>query len=646
MSLSFGKNKELSVSKLNVDGFDKLTDNQKQLVYHLSKAGEYGHRIYLEQRFEKLNNSMMDVFKSIYENFDKESNQDLFSRFEETFMTFIFHNGIYHSYSGRKIEPLFSLDEFDQLVKSATSCKQSSCAKNEVIDSIKSYIFEEIKYGLGQEQGFYSKNMTEDKMKEYISKNFTQTTDRPSYGISSTFSLNEKGEVIENKFSTQGREKEIILKIVDELNEALKYTEGEHQHKSIEHLIKFYETGDPKYYDLHSIEWVQDKDSDIYYVHGFIETYLDPLKMCGSFESIVGFKDPEKTKVVNLITDNIQYFEDNMPVHPDFKKEEAVGLSASSIQVVSCAGEAYPVLPLGINLPNSDWVREKYGSKSVNLDNVAGNRANKDKVYKEFYLPEYFEQLMEYGQHSNTLHTDLHEITGHGSGRTLPETPNGALGEFESIIEEARADLAALYHIADPKIQEFGIIPDNFNVEKYAETQYVMYFTNALINQLKRVPEGDDLKQTHMRNRHLISSWLLNYCTSGEMEMVENDGKHFVKVNSVPLVRKYLGILLGEVQRIKSEGDYKFAHMLVSTYGTKINSEMHKEATQRYESLSLPSFIGFETPILLKDDNGVKLGYVDNFIERSMDLIYKVSDHKNKKDLTFKINTKKSKYKH
>lgn len=625
MSISFVHNKELTVSPLKVEGFDDLDSKTKSLIYHLSMAGEYGNKLYYKQRFNKLNHLLITYFEKIYTKLTNNKDlvsDDLFDLFQETFMTYIFHNGVYHSYSGQKIEPLFSREQFDQLLSTIHNCTQNDCLNSENTQLLTQYLFDEITHTMGQEQTFYDKDITKEQIKTYVDKNYTSGKEQPEHAINSMFKLNDKGEIVEQKFKQNGLESETIDKIIEHLNMAMHYAENEKQALSIQHLVDFYNTGDPAYFDKHSIAWLQDNDSEVFYIHGFIETYLDPMKMCGSFESVVGFKNKEKTAIVEKITDNIQYFEDQMPVDKNFKKEKAVGLSASSIQVISSAGEAYPVLPLGICLPNSDWIREKHGSKSVNLANVVRDSKTKELVFNEFYLPEYLENLRKYSEHSSSLHTDLHEITGHGSGRTLPHVKANALGEYESVIEEARADLAALYHLADPKLIDMGIIPAEFDINQYAQTQYVIYLTNGLVNQLKRVQKGQNLKQTHMRNRQLISSWLINNIHESDMSFTTVNGKHFVTVNSVDNVRERFGILLSEIQRIKSEGDFEQAKHLVEKYGTAVNDIVHQEVIKRYEKLDLPSFIGFETPLIQPTNNNgetdYQLAYADNFIERSV----------------------------
>ena len=401
--------------------------------------------------------------------------------------------------------------------------------------------------------------------------------------------------------------------IVKHLQLALKYTENEEQYLSIKTLIQFYKTGTAEDFDAHSLAWVKDQESEIFFINGLIESYDDPKGVGCTFESVVAFKNPEQTEKVNNIIKNIQWFENNMPVEARFKKSKAAGLSASSVTVAGMAGATSPTLPLGICLPNSDWIRAQHGSKSVNLANVHNARGDSEEGLKtEFFFDMYMEGITKYGSMAGSLHTDLHEVAGHGSCKSLEGVSNEGLDIYYSVIEEARADLVGLYFINCPELIEFGILDDDVDLKLFGDTQYVSYITNGALLQLRRVDLGSNLAQPHLRNRQLISNWVLEKAQESKcVELVTVDGKTYAALNDFNKLRELFGELLSEIQRIKSTGDYNSAKAIVEKYGTIVDYDKHEQVINRAEKLNPPSLYGFTTPIYtpVVDEKGDIIDY-------------------------------------
>jgi hypothetical protein len=405
--------------------------------------------------------------------------------------------------------------------------------------------------------------------------------------------------IIEEIISENGLYSEYVTRINKELRLALQYTENKEQHKSIETLINFYENGSAESFDEHSLSWVEDKESEIFFINGLIESYDDPKGVACTFESIVAFKNPEQTEKVNRIIENIQWFENNMPVDARFKKDKANGLSASSVTVAGMAGATSPSLPLGICLPNSDWIRAQYGSKSVNLLNVHNARGDSEKDLKaEFFLNIYLDSITKYGSTSGSLHTDLHEVAGHGSCQTMEGVSNDDLDIYYAVIEEARADLVGLYFINQPELIEFGILDDDVDLKEFGLAQYVSYITNGSMLQLRRVELGANLAQPHLRNRQLISNWMLEQAQESKcVERVTIDSKSFITINDFDKCRELFGELLAKIQDIKSTGDFNTAKLMVETYATKVDYDLHEQVINRVDKINPPSTYGFTTPI-------------------------------------------------
>jgi len=621
---------DIAIVKLDTEGFSSLDSRTKRLAYHLSEAGMWGKVIGLTQG-SSANLIVIPALIHMYKHLDKET--EAFKQVRDSLFMLFAHGGLYHTTTGEKLTLPLDSEQFDVL------CSNVYCSLAAL--SIEIFLFENDTYNLPlyrtvQKDGvdvvkqsgvnFYAGLTTEEVIafrKEAYPKH--DNDEIPPYGFNEKLLKNHlTGEIKREVIFADGLYGRYVKEIIKELKLALNYTENEKQHASIETLITFYETGDAADFDKHCVAWTQDQDSSIYFVNGLIESYKDPLGVACNFESLVAFKNPAQTAKVKRIIDNIQWFEDNLPFDKRFKKDKAVGLSASSINVISMAGETSPVLPLGINLPNSDWIRKKFGSKSVTLSNVDSSRSSYDvPLTKALYLDKYQDLIKRYGNETGILHTDLHEIAGHGSGKVLDGVNSDVLSTYYSVIEECRADLVALYYIPDEKLKEIGVFAEDVNVRDAAMAKYVAYFTNGAIGQLRRVRFGADLTQAHFRNRQVISTWLLEKAKPEQMAMVVKDGQYFIEVNDLDGVRVLVGQLLAEVQRIKSEGDFNAAKALVETYGTKVNRLVHKEVLERVSGLGLATVVGFMTPILTPNGDDIVIEYQEDFLTQQIELFEK-----------------------
>lgn len=610
---------DIAIVELNTEGFDNLTDIQKKLAYHLSEAGLWGKRIALDQ-CSRHNLPLMTALVNLYKQTPVENTVK--NTLGETLFVLFAHNGIYHTMSGERLALPLTLEMLEQV-------KDVYLADYEVVKSILSdktipefRTVQKAGVDVVKESGMnFYENLTTEEVMAFREANDPKVEGKkvPPFGFNERLVKQADGSIIRETICETGLHGKYVQEIVKSLRKALEFTESDEQYNSIKTLITCYETGSAEDFDKHCIAWVQDKDSDIYFINGLIESYKDPLGVGCNFESIVAFKDPKQTAKVEKIIEFIQYFEDNLPVDARFKKEKATGLSASSINVVSMAGETSPSLPLGVNLPNSDWIREDYGSKSVTLSNVDSSRNTYDiPLKKALYLARYQDVIDRYGNETGVLHTDLHEIAGHGSCKVLPGVSADDLSTYYSVIEECRADSVALYYVADPKLKEIGVFGEDVNVEEAALAKYVAYLTNGAIGQLRRVKLGNDLTQAHFRNRQIISTWVLEHADKDKISMVVENGAHYIKVEDVQYAQEMFGKLLAEIQRIKSEGDFEAAKALVETYGTKVNQEIHKEVLSRIEKLNLASVVGFITPELNETELSVNISNPDNFLEQKI----------------------------
>jgi len=612
---------DIVILQLNTEGFEKLSEKQKNLAYHLAQAGLWGRCISLDQGSE-YNLPLMNALIELYGKVDKGSILD--KQIHDSLFILFTHNGIYHSTSGEKL-PIPLTENALELYKDK---------EPELVETIKSIWFSnKIKQFrtvqtdgvdvVTQSGGNFYKNLTSDEVKAFRQENYPQVSgdEIPPFGFNERIVKDTNGVIEREIISENGLYGSYVKQIIESLSKALEFTENKKQHQSISTLIDFYKTGDAFDFDKHCVAWTQDKDSDVYFINGLIESYEDPLGIGCTFESIVAFKNPLQTAKVNKIIDNIQWFENNLPFDKSFKKDKAVGLSASSISVISMAGDTSPSLPLGINLPNSDWIRKKHGSKSVNLENVSSSRSSYEVQLREaLFQKKYHSALEKYGTLTNNLHTDLHEIAGHGSGKVLEGVNTEVIGAYYSTIEEARADLVALYFMADKNLKDLGVYDQDINVEEAALAQYVSYLTNGAFGQLRRVDLGNDLTQAHFRNRQLIALWVLDNSDSSKVRLVEENGTHYVEVNDVDYVKNMFGKLLAKVQNIKSTGDFEAAKELVMKYGTKVNQDLHAEIIERIKKLDMPKVVGFVTPMLIEKDNSVVIEQSTNFFEQQMQL--------------------------
>lgn len=608
---------DIAVTQLNTEGFEKLNDKQKNLAYYLGQAGLWGRFISLDQGCEH-NVNMFKTLIALRKLVSEGS--EVYSQVHNSLLMMFAHNGVYHSTTGEKLElPLnqnsltaFKVEapELVQYLEDmwfSGAIRQWRTVQKDGVDVV------------AESGGNFYKGLTTDDVKEWRKKNYPQMqgNEVPPFGFNERLYKDAEGNIVREVISVNGLYGEYVRKIVENLESALEFAENEKQLKSLQTLIDFYYSGDAKDFDKHCVAWVEDKDSSIYYINGLIESYDDPLGIGCGFESIVAFKNPIQTAKVEKIIEHIQWFENNMPFDDKFKKEKAVGLSASSVSVISMAGETSPTLPLGINLPNSDWIRGKHGSKSVNLENSASSRSSFEGGLRQaMYLPKYHALMEKNLNLTNGLHTDLHEIAGHGSGKVLDGVNTDVLGEFYSIIEECRADLVALYFMSDEKLQDFGIYDKSVNVPEAAMAQYVAYLSNGAFGQLRRIQSGDELTQAHFRNRQLIALWVLEHADKSKVSLVEKDGNVFVEVNDIGHVKDLFGQLLYKIQAIKSTGDFEQARNLVMTYGTKINKEYQKQIHQRVSMLGMPNTVCFMTPVLTKVGETVQLSQVEGFYEQ------------------------------
>lgn len=621
------------VLKLNIEAFDALSESQKILAYHLSNAGLAGRMIYIHQKSPEnvvVFDTMIDFYKKIQSLKDNDKElENIVSKVRDSLFIMFVNNGVYESSSGQNIIPSLPLK------KSDLECIKSILPED--YKKVSSLIFENkgIKeYRTVQKSGVdvvkesgvnYYHNLTTDEVNNYREEKYKEEDQNIAYGFNEMLIKNPKtGEIESQYIYADGLYGKYVKQVILHLNKAVLFAENENQKKSIESLVKFYKTGDAKDFNEHSIAWVQDQDSSIYFVNGLIECYEDPLGLICSYESLVAFKDPEQTAKVKKIIESIQYFEDNLPVSEKYKKEKAIGLSASSINVISMAGATSPVLPLGINLPNSETIRKEYGSKSVTLANVDSARTSDDVKLSEVLYLEKNQGIVDYAnKHAGTLHTDLHEIAGHGSCKTMPGVTNDSLSMYYSVIEETRADLVGLYYIADPKMKKIGIYNEEVDLSLVAKGKYIGYITNGAIGQLRRVELGKDLTQAHFRNRQLISTYLLEKCSKEDLCLVEKDGSYYIDVNNVEVVKEKIGELLREIQRIKSEGDLQAAKEIVEKYGTKVNQAVHKEIIERFSCLDFATTTAFRTPILKVKNKKIVVDYYNDFIEEQLALYEK-----------------------
>lgn len=621
---------DIEVLRYPVPDFESLTLDQKRLVYYLTEAALWGRDILWDQNY-KYNLAIRDMLEGVYKNYKGDRNDAQYKAFEKYLKQVEFGNGIHHHYSMDKFVPEFTSEwlaaEVDKLPEG-----RWTPVRAEVFAAIfdPEVAPKRVNQAAGADLITTSANnlyegVTQQEVEDYYNalKNPDDATPI-SYGLNSRVTKRD-GQVVEQVYKLDGYYSEAIAHIVDNLTRAMAYAENEAQRDIIARLINFYTTGDLATFDDYSIRWAEDTDSQVDFINGFIESYGDPLGMTGSWESIVNFKNIPASRRTEILSSNAQWFEDRSPVDPRFRKEQVKGVSAKVITAAILAGDSYPSTPIGINLPNANWIRAAHGSKSVTLENItmAYDEASHGNGFnEEFVIDEPTRKLLEkYLFITDNLHTDLHECLGHGSGRLLPGVDPDALKAHGSTLEEARADLFALYYLADPKLVELGLLDDP---EAY-KAEYYKYILNGLMTQLMRIEPGKDIEEAHMRNRQLIAAWVYEHGRKDKViELVKRGGKTYVKINDYEALRGLFGQLLGEIQRIRSEGDYAAGEALVERYAVKVDPKLHKEVLKRYSTLDIAPYRGFVNPVYVPeyDLNGnitnVKVTYGEDYLPQML----------------------------
>ena len=601
---------DLQILRYRVPGFENLSLQQKELVYYLTEAALQGRDILFDQN-GKYNLRIRRTLEAVYTGYKGDKNTPDFKAMEVYLKRVWFSNGIHHHYGSEKFVPGFAPEFFKEAVLSvdaSTLPLAEGQTVEQLCDELSPVIFDpavmpkRVNQAAGEDLVLtsacnYYDGVTQKEAEDFYNVMKDPKDETPvSYGLNSRL-VKENGKIQEKIWKVGGLYGQAIDKIVYWLKKAEGVAENPEQKAVIAELIKFYETGDLKTFDEYAILWVKDLNSLVDFVNGFTESYGDPLGMKASWESLVNFKDMEATHRTEIISGNAQWFEDHSPVDKQFKKDEVKGVSAKVITAAILAGDLYPATAIGINLPNSNWIRSHHGSKSVTIGNITdaynkaahGNGFNEEFVYSDAEL-----QLIDkYADLTGELHTDLHECLGHGSGKLLPGVDPDALKAYGSTIEEARADLFGLYYVADPKLVELGLTP---NADAY-KAEYYTYLMNGLMTQLVRIEPGNNVEEAHMRNRQLIARWVFEKGAADKVvELVKKDGKTYVVVNDYEKLRALFGELLSEIQRIKSTGDYQGAHDLVENYAVKVDPALHAEVLERYKKLNLAPYKGFVNP--------------------------------------------------
>ncbi len=617
---------DIEVLRYKVPDFEQLTPQQRILIYYLTEAAISGRDILWDQNC-KYNLAIRDLIENVYKAYDGDRESADFKALETYLKQIEFANGIHHHYSMDKFTPAFSREFLSASVAKLPADKQPAD-----IETLYEVIFnpavmaKRVNQAEGQDLILTSANNLYEGVNQAEVEKFynalKDTTDATpvSWGLNTRL-VKENGKIVEQTYKVGGLYSDAITRIVELLGKAAQYAENETQRGVINKLIEYYTTGNLKTFDEYSIAWVEDTSSRIDFINGFIESYGDPLGMTGAWESIVNFKNEEASHRTEVISSNAQWFEDNSPVDPRFRKDEVKGVSAKVITAAILAGDAYPATPIGINLPNANWIRAAHGSKSVTIENITqayDAAAHGNGFNEEFVIDQETSELLDkYLFITDNLHTDLHECLGHGSGRLLPGVDPDALKAHGSTLEEARADLFALYYLADPKLLELGLLdnPDAYKAE------YYKYILNGLMTQLMRIEPGKDVEEAHMRNRQLIAAWAYEHGKADNViEFVKRDNKTFIKINDYTKLRDLFGQLLAEVQRIKSEGDYEAGRSLVETYAVKVDQQLHKEVLDRYATLDIAPYKGFVnpvyTPVTDKDGNitDVTVSYEEEYL--------------------------------
>ena len=617
---------DIKIIRYEVPEFENLPLNEKLLVYYLAESAKCGRDIIFDQNF-KYNLTIRRALEQIYTTYEGDKSEANFVAMEKYLKKMWLANGIHHHYSNDKFTPEFCREWFAEQLKGV----DTGCVAHEDIVEI---LFNPALYPsrlnqtagvdmIAASAGNYYEGLTQAEVEKFYNKMIDPKDPRPiSYGLNSKL-VKKNGKIYEQTYKIGGMYSEALEQVVYWLEKAEAVAE-EPLKTTIGLLIKYYKSGDLKDFDAFNISWVQDTQSNIDFVNGFTETYGDPLGFKASWESVVNFIDKAACARTQIISENAQWFEDNAPIKPEYRKPVVKGVSAKVITVAMLGGDCYPTTPIGINLPNADWIRKEYGSKSVTIDNItyAYKKAALGNGFSEEFVlrTEDRERMEKWGKLSDDLHTDLHECLGHGSGQLAPGTTGTELGSYSSTLEETRADLFALYYLGDEKLVEIGLIP----TLDVAKAQYASYIMNGMMTQLSRIELGKNVEESHMRNRKMIAEWCYEKGKENNViEWVEKDGKKYIVVNDFDALRKLFGDMLYEVQRIKSEGDYEAGKALVENYGVTVEPELHKQVRDRYYALGIEPYGGFVNPeysIVEKDGQivDVVVSYPANYIEQHL----------------------------
>jgi len=628
---------DLQLLRYRLNGFERLSVPQKVLVYYLSQATLFGRDITFDQ-FGKYNLRIRKMLEAVYTDMIVSHDTDEFKALEVYLKRVWFSSGIHHHYGCEKFKPGFSADYLRNVLHQVNPSMlplKSGETIDQMCDELFPVIFDEslMPKRVNQADGedllltsacnFYD-GVTQAEAEAFYDQQKQMESEPqtpPSYGLNSTL-VKENGEIKEFTWSSEGKYANAIRHIIYWLEKARDVAENEQQKKVISLLITYYQTGDLHRFNEYCIEWLKEHDSAIDFINGFIEVYGDPLGLKGSWEGLVEYIDEEATHRTQTISQNAQWFEDHSPVDPRFRKPVVKGVSANVICAAMLGGDEYPATAIGINLPNADWIRAQYGSKSITISNItdAYNKASRGNGFKEEFVidAETIGIIEKYGDICDDLHTDLHECLGHGSGQLLPGVDPDALKAYSSTIEEARADLFGLYYIADSKLVELGLLPD----EKAYQSQYYTYMMNGLMTQLIRITPGNQLEEAHMRNRALIAHWC--YENGDVIKLIKRNGKTYVEITDYAKLRVLIARLLAEIQRIKSEGDYEAAREMVERYAVKVDADLHAEVLERYQRLNLAPYKGFINPQLLPvyDENNeicdIQVNYGESYAHQML----------------------------
>lgn len=619
---------DIRILRYKIEGFDKLSINQKKLAYYLTQAGLSGRDIIYDQNYRH-NLEIRKALDAIVSTYEGEITED-WEKVMKYAKQVWFANGIHHHYSKDKFQPEFTQPYFELLMSNAkTSLSEKALevmfdpsidAKGVNLDTEKGLL-------RGSANNFYGEGVTEQMLEDYYKKIKIPNAKRPiSYGLNSKMVLNGHGEIEEVPWIVSGLYGEALRKVVLWLEKAVTVAENEPQKEALKLLIKYYRTGDLRDWDDYCIAWVQATEGDLDYINGFIEVYGDSKGYRGTYESIVQMKDFDASERMQVLEENVQWFEDNSSIKAEHKKKNVTGVTYKVVNVLGEAGDASPSTPIGVNLPNSDWIRAEYGSKSVSLGNIVEAYANASggSMIDEFtFDKEEADRAKKYGDISSKLHTALHEVVGHASGQLNPGvgTPKETLKSYASSLEEARADLVSLYFLMNDKLIDLGLMES----KEVGKAAYDNYIRNGLMTQLQRLKVGDDVEQSHMRNRQLVASWVYEKGKQDTViEKVKRDGKTYFKIRDYVALQGLFGELLKEIQRIKSEGDYAAGKALIEDYAVKVDQEIHAEVLARVKPLNIPPYSGFVNPVLVPvlDEDGkiidVKVTYVSSFKEQML----------------------------